>query len=265
MFDLSDMKHTFAFLNPFIPFRTLAMLAFLFLTFGLGACQKDTPPTDPDVTVVGSNADTLELQSSPLRYLALGDSYTIGESVPEAERWPNQLVDSLRARNAGTVWNDAAIVATTGWTTTNLSNGMDAAQVDTVPWDLVSLLIGVNNQYQGLPVDDYANEFGALLDRAVSLTGGRAERVFVVSIPDYGYTPFGASNQSSISAALQTFNDTCFARAQAEGIAHFNITPISQQHPEIPGLVAPDGLHPSGLQYSLWVESFVEGVQDLVE
>ena len=259
------MKHSTAFQNPCKPFRTLAMLASLFITFGLGACQKDTPPSDPNPSVIGSNADTLELQGNPMRYLALGDSYTIGESVPEAERWPNQLVDSLRARNAGTVWNDAAIVATTGWTTTNLSNGMDAAQVDTAIWDLVSLLIGVNNQYQGLPVEDYANEFGTLLDRAVSLTGGRADRVFVVSIPDYGYTPFGASNQSSISAALQTFNDTCLARTQAADIAHFNITPISQQHPDTPGLVAPDGLHPSGLQYSLWVESFVEGVQELLE
>ena len=259
------MKHTTAFQNPFKPFRALAVLASLFITFGLGACQKDTPPTDPDVIVVDHGADTLELQGNPVRYLALGDSYTIGESVPAAERWPNQLVDSLRARHAGNVWNDAAIVATTGWTTVNLSNGMDAAQVDTATWDLVSLLIGVNNQYQSLPVDDYANEFSELLDRAVSLTGGRPDRVFVVSIPDYGYTPFGASNQSSISAALQTFNDTCLARTQAAGITHFNITPISQQHPDTPGLVAPDGLHPSGLQYSLWVESFVEGVQELVE
>ena len=259
------MKSTTAFQNPRKPFRALAMLASLFIAFGLGACQKDTPPTEPDVTVVGYDADTLVLQGNKMRYLALGDSYTIGESVPAAERWPNQLVDSLRARNAATVWNDAAIVATTGWTTANLSNGMDAAQVDTATWDLVSLLIGVNNQYQGLPVDDYANEFSALLDRAVSLTGGRSDRVFVVSIPDYGYTPFGASNQSSISAALQTFNDTCLAQTQAAGIAHFNITPISQQHPDTPGLVAPDSLHPSGLQYSLWVESFVEGVQELVE
>ena len=259
------MKHSTAVQNPFKPFRALTLLASLFIALGLGACQKDPPPSDPDVTVAGSNADTLELQGNPVRYLALGDSYTVGESVPAAERWPNQLVDSLRARNASTVWNEAAIVATTGWTTANLSNGMDAAQVDTAAWDLVSLLIGVNNQYQGLSVEDYANEFGALLDRAVSLTGGRADRVFVVSIPDYGYTPFGASDQSSISAALQTFNDTCLARTQAAGIAHFNITPISQQHPDTPGLVAPDGLHPSGLQYSLWVESFVEGVRELVE
>ena len=258
------MKHSTAFQNPCKPFRALAMLASLFIAFGLGACQKDDPPSEPDHTVVGRRPTHLNAKHRN-RYLALGDSYTIGESVPEAERWPNQLVDSLRARNAATVWNDAAIVATTGWTTANLSNGMDAAQVDTATWDLVSLLIGVNNQYQGLPVDDYANEFSALLDRAVSLTGGRSDRVFVVSIPDYGYTPFGASNQSSISAALQTFNDTCLARTQAAGIAHFNITPISQQHPDTPGLVAPDGLHPSGLQYSLWVESFVEGVQELVE
>ena len=259
------MKHPFAPQTPLRPLRAWATLASFFITFGLIACQKDEPASDPDTTPPAEEADSLNAQSNQVRYLALGDSYTIGESVPEAERWPNQLVDSLRARQEASVWNDAAIVATTGWTTANLSNGMDAAQVDTTTWDLVSLLIGVNNQYQGLPVDDYASEFGALLDRAVSLTGGRPDRVFVVSIPDYGYTPFGASNQSSISAALQDFNDTCLARTQAAGIAHFNITPISQQHPETPGLVAPDGLHPSGLQYSLWVESFVAGVQELLE
>ena len=247
------------------PFQSLAMLAALCTTLGLNACQKDNPPSEPTTTLDAEEADSLNEQSTEIRYLALGDSYTIGESVPEDKRWPNQLVDSLRIRTEGISWNDAEIVATTGWTTANLSNGMNAAQVDTMTWDLVSLLIGVNNQYQGLSVDDYANEFDVLLDRAVSLTGGRADRVFVVSIPDYGYTPFGASNQSSISAALQTFNDTCLARTQAAGINHFDITPISQQHPETPGLVASDGLHPSGLQYSLWVESFVTRVEALVE
>lgn len=247
------------------PVRTLATLAALFIALGLSACHKDEPASSHSTTHPWEVADSLDEHSTEVRYLALGDSYTVGESVPEAERWPNQLVDSLRARTEDASWNDAEIVATTGWTTANLSNGMDAAQVDSTTWDLVSLLIGVNNQYQGLPIDAYANEFSALLNRAVALTGGRSDRVFVVSIPDYGYTPFGASNQSSISAALQAFNDTCLARTQAAGIAHFNITPISQQHPETPGLVASDGLHPSGLQYSLWVESFVEGVQELVE
>jgi acyl-CoA thioesterase-1 len=157
---------------------------------------------------------------------------------------------------------DASIVATTGWTTANLDAGMNAAQVDTAEWDLVSLLIGVNNQYQGLPVEAYGPEFSALLERAIALAGGDAGRVFVVSIPDYGYTPFGVNNQSSISAELAQFNDTCKARTLARGVAHFDITPISQEWPNTPDLVAADGLHPSGVQYGRWVASFVDEVAE---
>lgn len=209
--------------------------------------------------------DGLEGHVAEVRYLALGDSYTIGESVLESERWPNQLVDSLRAR-LGEDHDvlDATIVATTGWTTANLDAGMDAAQVDTAEWDLVSLLIGVNNQYQGLSVEAYGPEFSALLERAIVLAGGDAGRVFVVSIPDYGYTPFGVNNQSTISAELVQFNDTCRARTLARGVAHYDITPISQEWPNTPGLVAADGLHPSGEQYGRWVASFALEVASLV-
>lgn len=199
--------------------------------------------------------------SPALRYLALGDSYTIGESVADGARWPQQLVDSLNRRHQdGPVLSPATIVASTGWTTADLDEGMDASQVDTSTWDLVSLLIGVNNQYQGLSLAAYDDEFSALLERAISLTGGRPERVFVVSIPDYGYTPFGQPNQEAISSDLAVFNATCLARTQALGVAHMDITPISQQWPNLAGLVATDGLHPSTLQYALWVEHFVEEV-----
>jgi len=209
--------------------------------------------------------DGLEGHVHEVRYLALGDSYTVGESVAEAERWPNQLVDSLRVRiGAHHDVLDASIVATTGWTTANLDAGMDAAQVDTAEWDLVSLLIGVNNQYQGLSIEAYAVEFSALLERAIALAGGDADRVFVVSIPDYGYTPFGVNNQSTISAELAQFNDTCQARTLERGVAHFDITPISQEWPETPGLVAADGLHPSGVQYGRWVASFADEVAGLL-
>ena len=202
-----------------------------------------------------------EHASLDLRYLALGDSYTIGESVADGARWPQQLVDSLNRRlQGGPFLSPVTIVATTGWTTADLDAGMDASKVDTATWDLVSLLIGVNNQYQGLSLADYKEEFASLLARAVSLTGGRPERVFVVSIPDYAYTPFGQPNQEVISSDLATFNATCMAETQALGVAHMDITPISQQWPDLAGLVASDGLHPSALQYALWVEHFVEEV-----
>ena len=220
----------------------------------------------PDATTPYGD-DGLNVQhGSVLRYLALGDSYTIGEAVTPSARWPNQLVEVLRPTlQEGDSLAPAHIVATTGWTTADLKQGMDEAALDTTAWDLVSLLIGVNNQYQGLPIEEYALEFDALLDEAIELAGGDPARVFVVSIPDYGYTPFGQVNQASISAALQAFNDTCRTRTLAKGLIHFNITDISQQWPDTPGLVAMDGLHPSGVQYGLWVDSFADEVADLLD
>ena len=172
-------------------------------------------------TGTSCNTATDEVQARP-KLLALGDSYTIGESVAPQLRWPNQLTDSLEA--LGTVMEPATIVATTGWTTSDLQSGMDASDIHETNWDLVSLLIGVNNQYQGLPIDAYAVEFEALMDEAIALAGGRADRVFVVSIPDYGYTPFGETNQATISASLAAFNDTCRTRALQRGLSHFDIT-----------------------------------------
>lgn len=238
--------------------RPLVFWATTWTLLSMTACHPQHGPH-------GDGDDGPDGHGHALRYLALGDSYTIGESVEVAERWPNQLVDSLRVRLDGDhAVLDASIVATTGWTTANLDAGMDAAQVDTAEWDLVSLLIGVNNQYQGLPIEAYGPEFSALLERAIVLAGGDAGRVFVVSIPDYGYTPFGVNNQSTISAELAQFNDTCRARTLARGVAHFNITPISQEWPNTPGLVAADGLHPSGEQYGRWVASFADEVASLV-
>lgn len=195
-----------------------------------------------------------------LTYLALGDSYTIGESVRVESRWPVQLASMINTKDSDYHIVDPMIIAETGWTTSNLSNAMDNLKIDTTEFDLVSLLIGVNNQFQGLSLEKYKEEYEVLLDRAIALTGGNPSHVFVLSIPDYGYTPYGSTNQMGISQELMLFNEACRSITLSKGVSHCNITPISQQWPAIDKLIASDNLHPSGFQYQLWVESFFEQV-----
>jgi lysophospholipase L1-like esterase len=192
-----------------------------------------------------------------VKFLALGDSYTIGESVDTQDRWPVQLIASLRKR--GLECNDAQIIATTGWRTDNLKKAIVDAQLKN-DYTLVSLLIGVNNQYQGKSVEDYAPEFEELLNTAITLAGGIKSHVFVVSIPDYGYTPFGKAKQATISPAIDAFNAMNKSITEKLGIKYFNITEISRQGFNQPDLVANDGLHPSGKMYTQWVELILQGV-----
>jgi len=192
-----------------------------------------------------------------LRYLALGDSYTIGEGVPAAQRWPMQLVERLRQQAIAI--EDPRIVAVTGWTTDELAAGMDQAALAS-GYDLATLLIGVNNQYRGRSTEEYRAQFHALLLRATALADHRAERVVAVSIPDWGVTPFGCASgrdRKQIARELDAFN--AIARAEAlDAGAHFvNITGISREHA---GLVASDGLHPSGAQYALWTDAIAPAV-----
>lgn len=186
-----------------------------------------------------------------VRFLALGDSYTIGQSVTVSERWPVQLIDSLRAK--GFMCFDPAIIATTGWRTDNLSDAIENTGLRN-DYNLVSLLIGVNNQYQGRTAESYAPEFYALLEKAISLAGGNKNHVFVVSIPDYGFTPFGKGNQPNITAGINAFNNVNRSISEARGVTYIDITEISRQGLEKPELVASDGLHPSGKMYTEWVK-----------
>lgn len=196
--------------------------------------------------------------NTPYTYLALGDSYTIGESVAESERYPVQLVSYLQKE--GLNIDEPRIIARTGWTTGELQNAIQAADLPDT-FSLVSLLIGVNNQYRGYPLEEYKTEFQALLNQAIAFAGGRKERVLVLSIPDYAYTPFGQQgNSSKISSEIDTFNAANKAITEAAGVRYFDITAISRRGLEQPDLVAADGLHPSGKQYEQWVEAISEGV-----
>jgi lysophospholipase L1-like esterase len=191
------------------------------------------------------------------KYLALGDSYTIGESVSGNERWPVQLAEALRKK--GRSIESPRIIATTGWRTDNLKNAINIAQLKD-EYGLVSLLIGVNNQYQGKPVEQFTSEFEDLLKTAIKLAGGKKENVFVVSIPDYGYTPFGKPKQEKISKELDEYNSISRTITEKYGVKYFYITDISRKGLEDPSLVAADGLHPSGKMYSAWVDLIIKGL-----
>lgn len=197
-----------------------------------------------------------------MNYLALGDSYTIGESVPEAERWPVQLV--ARLRQQGFNITPPLIIARTGWTTAELTAGIAQANPQG-PFDLVSLLIGVNNQYRGYDQEEYRQEFTALLEQAIGFAGGNAGRVFVLSIPDWGVTPFAAGrNVAQITAEIDAFNSINQAESARLGVAYIDITPISRQAVNDGSLIAGDGLHPSGKMYAEWVEAVLSVVCGLI-
>ena len=199
----------------------------------------------------------IAFSQTPKKYLALGDSYTIGESVSEAERWPNQLAEKLNQKNI--LVGKPRIIATTGWRTDNLSNAMTIAKLQP-EYDLVSLLIGVNNQYQGKPADQYAKEFEELLKTSIILAKGKTENVFVVSIPDYDYTPFGEKKKEKISKEIDEFNSINKKITEQFKVKYINITDISRKALEDTSLVAGDGLHPSGKMYGLWVEQILKAI-----
>ena len=186
-----------------------------------------------------------------IRFLALGDSYTIGESVTAQERWPSQLIDSLNAR--GLDVRESKIIAVTGWRTDDLQAAISKAKFKN-EFTLVSLLIGVNNFYQGKKVESYTPEFEELLRTAIELAGGVKSRVFVLSIPDYGYTPFGKAKMSSITPGIDAFNDANESISKKLGVKYIGITDITRLGLDQPDLVAFDGLHPSARMYSLWVK-----------
>ena len=189
-----------------------------------------------------------------LRYLALGDSYTIGEGVVAEGRWPVQLAAALRADGVDIA--DPQIIATTGWTTDELNAGIDAAAPQGT-FDLVTLLIGVNNQYRGRSVDEYRNEFTALLQRALGFAGQRAQRVLVLAIPDWGVTPFAAGSGrdlDQIARELDAYNGTAAAVCAEQGVAFIDTAPVSRERGGEAAMLADDGLHPSAALYTYWFQ-----------
>jgi lysophospholipase L1-like esterase len=189
--------------------------------------------------------------AAEIRMLALGDSYTIGEGVAIDDRWPMQLAAMLRARGLSVA--TPTIVARTGWTTDELSAGIDDARLKGT-FDLVTLLIGVNNQYRGRSADEYRVQFRALLARAVGFAGGRASHVIVVSIPDWGATPFADGRDGArIALDIDAFNAVNRDESVRVGAPYVDVTPISRRAASEHDLIGGDGLHPSPRMYAAWV------------
>lgn len=207
------------------------------------------------------SGETVET-SKEITYLALGDSYTIGESVEVPQRWPVQLVAGLNKK--GFHVTAPKIIAQTGWTTGDLLRAM-GNELKGKKFDLVSVLIGVNNQYQGKSIAEYEEDLHIIFESAINHSTYGKDGVFVVSIPDYGATPFGASNAEEIEREIKKFNAVFKKVATAYKLPFYNITPISKYAKTQPGLVAEDGLHPSGKMYRLWVAEFIDEVAALLK
>lgn len=232
-------------------FKILKKILPLLIVFLLASCEKEEIPTEitPPPPIPQAN----------ISYLALGDSYTIGQGVSEAERWPNQLGDELTELDYTIDAID--IIAQTGWTTSRLLQEMDNSTIG--DYNLVSLLIGVNNQYQNKSFVVFQAEFNVLLDRSIEIAGD-STRVFVVSIPDYGVTPFGSSNSEQIGQELDMYNEYMATQCADKNIPFVNITEISRELGDSDGALASDNLHPSGSQYAAWVNEILPIVIDIL-
>jgi lysophospholipase L1-like esterase len=215
---------------------------FILVLFCLFSCSKKsnsqlivTPPAD-----------------STKSFLALGDSYTIGQSVPSADRFPAQTAALLKQQGKSIA--EPVYIAQTGWTTINLQNAI-ASQNPPASYDIVTVLIGVNDQYQRMDTGGYATRFNQILETAIRLARGMKSRVFVLSIPDYSVTPFvAAADKSRVRMEIDWFNAINKRITLNNGISYTDITPSTREAENNPTLIANDNLHPSGLEYKKWAE-----------
>ena len=190
--------------------------------------------------------------AAAFRILALGDSLTFGEGVLAEERWPAQFVGLLE--EAGFSATELMVLAVTGWTTAELADAISLARLSP-PYELVTLLIGVNDQYRGYDAEVYRVGFSDLLEKAIAFAGGKAEHVLVFSIPDYSGTPFAQQlDPPTIRATLARFNEINLEATLNLGAHYVDLTPISIACGHEPDMLAPDGLHPSGKMYALWAK-----------
>ena len=227
----------------------------IFILFSL---QIDSPVKKETLQEVSEIKSFANMSQTSKTFLALGDSYTIGESVPGTENFPNQTVALLRAKKI--IIDDPDIIARTGWTTTDLINAIQVNPPQHV-YSFVTLLIGVNNQYQGRTIDQYKNEFTILLNSAIKFADNRKNNVYVLSIPDYSVTAFASKmDTQKIAKELQLFNELNKTIALEAGVNYIDITGISRSAVSDQFLIAEDGLHPSATQYKKWANLLAERI-----
>ena len=233
--------------------KVLLLILFTSIT-ALFSCVKKNMEK-PSVAVSPAKNDTTKttpIDTNSINYLALGDSYTIGEAVPELQSYPYQLVNLLGTNNYKV--NTPTIIARTGWRTDQLIDAIATSGISDKKYDFVTLLIGVNDQYQNVSPESYRTKFIKALSLALSFANGNAKRVFVLSIPDYGVTPFANGNDAVIGPQIDQFNAINKQESVKAGVNYLDITPISRKAATDPGLIAPDGLHPSGPMYTQWID-----------
>jgi len=234
------------------------------LTILTNCDANNTLITERNTDFVNFEKDSVDIASdSIIHYLALGDSYTVGQSVATSKSFPAQLRDCLK--ETPDLELNLEIIAATGWTTSDLIDALEKGSERT-NYDLVTLLIGVNNQYQGKPFSLFENEFNNLLERAIKLANNDTNKVIVISIPDYAYTPFGQNgNPQKISKEIDEYNNYAKVTAGTMGVSFINITEITREGLKDPELVANDDLHPSGKAYGKFVEKICPQASVIIE
>ena len=231
------------------------LLVIVFTVFG---CAPAT--SAPEI----QESATPNIQKSDMQthFLALGDSYTIGQGVSEKNRWPNQLADLLNEKGYPT---EITVVARTGWTTADLWYGLEKVNPQRT-YDLVTLLIGVNDQFRGYPLDVYREDFQFILRKAIEYADGNADRVIVLSIPDYGYTPASLGRDiEQISLGIDAFNEVNRDETGNAGASYIDITTISRMALDDFELTTGDRLHPSGKMYTLWVKKVLPVALEIIK
>jgi len=229
------------------------------LIFFLNSCSKIEKNNFENIYTSSRNdIDVLNTKNQSINYLALGDSYTKGEGLEISETWPKLLEESLEKSLDINI--NTQIIAETGMASSDLINAIIETK-KLSNYSLVSLLIGVNNQFRGMKIDNFKDDLIELIDRSIVLTKYNKSRVFVLSIPDWSSTPFGQNfDVQKNRTEIEKFNNTLENICRSKGVLFFDITPISRKAFEIPNLLIQDGLHPSKKMYQLWVDQIVPHV-----